>query len=143
MRGARSRGIRPIEPRHRVALPLAVRAGACPPTAGRAPAPRSCASPAARDLPRAGDGRARLDIAPIALVSRPDVTRPLKPLVGALVFLDEAPGLAGRSDGAGAARLLASRARPLLLLSATPHSGDDRAFASLCALGRLGDDPLL
>jgi RNA polymerase sigma-70 factor (ECF subfamily) len=47
-----------------------------------------------------------------------------------LVF-DEAHALAGRSDRATAAAALARRARVVALLTATPHSGDEEAFAGL------------
>jgi superfamily II DNA or RNA helicase len=53
--------------------------------------------------------------------------------------------VAGDSDRHEAVHLLASRASYVLLLTATPHSGDRRAFEALCGLGSAGppDDPPL
>src|SRR5688572_9367191 len=83
-------------------------------------------------------------IASIDFVKRPEVMRALEGLVWDAVVFDEAHGLAGRSDRALAAGALSRRARTVLLLTATPHSGDDRAFESLCGIGDLGSGfPLL
>jgi superfamily II DNA or RNA helicase len=61
----------------------------------------------------------------------------------ALVF-DEAHALAGRSDRAAAAAVLGCRARVVVMLTATPHSGDEEAFARLSAVGDIGNAfPLL
>jgi superfamily II DNA or RNA helicase len=77
-------------------------------------------------------------------VKRPETLRALEALTWDVMVFDEAHNLAGRSDRAAAASLLADRARALALLTATPHSGDDAAFARLCALGNpRGDDPLV
>ncbi len=38
---------------------------------------------------------------------------------------------------------MAARARVVLLLTATPHSGDDAAFARLCGLGHVKEEPPL
>ena len=88
--------------------------------------------------------RQQVSIASIDFVKRPEVLRSLEPLLWDLVIFDEAHVLAGRSDRAAAARLVAERARTVVLLSATPHSGDDDAFARLASLGNLQDRfPLL
>ena len=68
-------------------------------------------------------------------VKRPEVVRSLEALVWDLVVFDEAHALAGRSDRAAAATMLAQRAQTLVLLTATPHSGDDQAFGRLTSLG--------
>jgi superfamily II DNA or RNA helicase len=68
-------------------------------------------------------------------VKRPEVVRALEALVWDLVVFDEAHALAGRSDRAIAATMLAQRARTVVLLTATPHSGDDQAFSRLTSLG--------
>ena len=73
-------------------------------------------------------------------VKRPEVLRSLEALVWDVVVFDEAHAIAGRSDRALAARALAERARIVLLLTATPHSGDDEAFARLCGTGDLRDE---
>ncbi len=52
-----------------------------------------------------------------------------------LVIVDEAHASAGDSDRRAVAHALAGQAAYVLLLSATPHSGDREAFAALCALG--------
>jgi superfamily II DNA or RNA helicase len=70
-------------------------------------------------------------------VKRPEVVRSLEALVWDVVVFDEAHALAGRSDRATAASMLAQRARTVVLLTATPHSGDDQAFSRLTSLGDL------
>jgi hypothetical protein len=76
-------------------------------------------------------------ITSIDFVKRAEVMRALEPLVWDAIVFDEAHGLTGGSDRAVAAGALARRARTVVLLTATPHSGDDQAFASLCGLGDL------
>ena len=83
-------------------------------------------------------------IASIDYVKRPEVMRSLEALTWDLVVFDEGHHLAGRSDRASAAEALGSRARAVLLLTATPHSGDDEAFVRLCNVGNInGAHPLL
>jgi ERCC4-related helicase len=77
-------------------------------------------------------------IASIDFVKRPEVIRSLEAIVWDGAVFDEAHGLVGRSDRALAATALAQRARTVVLLTATPHSGDDRAFESLRGIGDLG-----
>jgi superfamily II DNA or RNA helicase len=79
-------------------------------------------------------------ITSIDFLKRPDVIRSLETLVWDLVVFDEAHGLCGRSDRASAAALIAARGRRVAMLTATPHTGDDHAFARLCALGALETD---
>lgn len=77
-------------------------------------------------------------------VKRPEVVRALEALIWDVLVFDEAHALAGRSDRATVAALLAQRARTILLLTATPHSGNDEAFARLASIGDLsGEFPLL
>jgi superfamily II DNA or RNA helicase len=61
-----------------------------------------------------------------------------------LVVVDEAHDACGSSDRHEACAEIARRARHLVLLTATPHSGDQRRFARLVALGRISGarDPL-
>lgn len=83
-------------------------------------------------------------ITSIDFLKRADVIRSLEPLVWDLVAFDEAHALCGRSDRAKAADLVGARARRVVIITATPHSGDDAAYERLRALGRVGaDDPLL
>jgi superfamily II DNA or RNA helicase len=62
-----------------------------------------------------------------------------------LVILDEAHEAAGPTDRQAACDELARRARHLLLLTATPHSGDTGRFGRLFEMGahRGADDPLV
>src|SRR5436190_246298 len=71
---------------------------------------------------------ASLVITSIDYVKRPEVMRCLETLIWDLVIFDEAHALAGRSDRAMAATVLGGRARVLVMLTATPHSGDAEAF---------------
>jgi superfamily II DNA or RNA helicase len=60
--------------------------------------------------------------------------------------IDEAHGVCGDSGRHGVADALARRSRRLLLLTATPHSGDESRFERLLDLGALpcaGDDVLV
>ena len=83
-------------------------------------------------------------ITSIDFVKRAEVMRSLETLIWDAMVIDEAHGLTGHSDRARAVAALARRARTVVLLTATPHSGDDDAFASLCRIGDLGGGfPLL
>jgi ATP-dependent helicase HepA len=106
------------------------------------------------DAPRCAGGRdpaGRLNpwstnpiaIASIDYVKRPEVLPAVAACSWDLVIVDEAHGVGGDSDRYVAVNMLAARAAYVLLLTATPHSGDRRAFASLCGLGSLDADPLL
>jgi hypothetical protein len=68
-------------------------------------------------------------------VKRPEIVRALESLIWDVIVFDEAHALGGRSDRATVAALLSRRARTLVLLTATPHSGDDEAFGRLTTLG--------
>src|SRR5260221_34123 len=81
---------------------------------------------------------APIAIASIDYVKRPDVLASVAACRWDVLIVDEAHGVAGDSDRHAAAAALASRAPFVVLLTATPHSGDRRAFASLCSLGALG-----
>lgn len=86
----------------------------------------------------------RLVITSIDYVKRPEVIRCHEALIWDVVVFDEAHGLAGRSDRAAAAHALGRRARTLVMLTATPHSGDEDAFRRMCGIGDLNDGhPLL
>ena len=85
-----------------------------------------------------------LIVTSVDYVKRPEAMRSLETLVWDLVVVDEAHGLSGRSDRNAALTLLGERARTLVMLTATPHSGDDSAFARMCGIGDLDDAfPLL
>jgi superfamily II DNA or RNA helicase len=78
-------------------------------------------------------------VASIDFVKRPEVL----PLVLAsswdVVVVDEAHGSSGDSDRRTAVARLCERAPYVLLLTATPHNGDEDAFASLCQFGQHAD----
>lgn len=80
-----------------------------------------------------------LAIASVDYVKRPEVL----PLAAAaswdVVIVDEAHGATGSSDRHDAVSTLCRRAAYVILLTATPHNGDDGSFTSLCGLGALGD----
>ena len=77
-------------------------------------------------------------------VKRPEVLRALESLVWDLLVVDEAHGIAGHSDRHAVTTLLAERARAVVMLTATPDSGDEHAFARLTGVGNIdGLFPLL
>lgn len=85
-----------------------------------------------------------LIIASIDFVKRPDVLRGLERLTWDIVIVDEAHAASGDSLRRAAAHALARRARRVLLLTATPHSGDQSAFAALCRIGEAAvDEPIV
>jgi len=89
-------------------------------------------------------GVSQVVVTSIDYVKRPEVLRALETLTWDVLVFDEAHNLTGRSDRAAAAAMLADRARALALLTATPHSGDEAAFARLCGLGNPGGaEPLI
>ena len=79
-------------------------------------------------------------IASIDFVKRPEVRRSLDDLEWDLVIVDEAHAASGASDRRDAADRCACRARRVLLLTATPHAGDEAAFDALTRIGALDDD---
>ena len=83
-------------------------------------------------------------ITSIDFIKRPEVMRALETLTWDVLVFDEAHALAGRSDRAAAAAVLGCRARVVVMLTATPHSGDEDAFSRLSAVGDIGNAfPLL
>jgi len=82
-------------------------------------------------------------VASLDYVKRPEVLRALAALTWDALVVDEAHQCASAPERSAAVRALASRARHVALLTATPHAGDQAAFAALCAIGRLeGEDPI-
>ena len=80
-------------------------------------------------------------IASIDYVKRAEVLPAVLSCSWDIVVVDEAHGLANDSDRHEAVAALAARAGYVVLLTATPHNGDARAFRSLCEIG--GHDRLL
>jgi ERCC4-related helicase len=76
-------------------------------------------------------------LASIDFLKQPHVLEALPPAPWDLVVIDEAHAICGHSDRHAAADALARRSRRLLLLSATPHSGDGDRFVRLQELGAL------
>jgi superfamily II DNA or RNA helicase len=85
-------------------------------------------------------------VASLDYVKRPEVLPAVTAYPWDLLIVDEAHVAASDSDRRTAVERLAARALFVILISATPHNGDDVAFSNLCAIGRAdatGGDPLL
>src|SRR3989442_802524 len=82
---------------------------------------------------------ASIAIASIDYIKRPEILRAVMACAWDVIVIDEAHGVAGDSERHAAVAALAVRAAYVLLLTATPHSGDPRAFDSLSAIGSHGD----
>jgi superfamily II DNA or RNA helicase len=78
-------------------------------------------------------------IASIDFVKRPEILAAVEGAAVDLVIADEAHHLTPGSDRGRAVERLAGRTPWLVLLSATPHSGDRAAFDYLTGIGSLGD----
>jgi superfamily II DNA or RNA helicase len=72
----------------------------------------------------------------VDLVKRPEVLRALDHLTWDLVVVDEAHNATAGTARLGAVRALASRARRVLLLTATPPDSEPSDMAALCDAGR-------
>jgi superfamily II DNA or RNA helicase len=72
---------------------------------------------------------------------RPEVLRPLEEVVWDLVVVDEAHAATPGSARRTAVHAVALRSRRVVLLTATPHLGDDEQFRSLCRIGRADECP--
>ncbi len=82
----------------------------------------------------------RVIVASVDFVKRPDVLRALDPFTWDTLVVDEAHQCALAPERSAAVRLLAARSRHVVLLTATPHAGDDESFERLCDIGRTGRD---
>lgn len=88
-------------------------------------------------------------VEPVAITSidflkQPEVLQGILSQSWDVLIVDEAHQAAVASLRYDAVNALAMRARHVLLLTATPHGGDERAYRALCAIGRIeGDDPIL
>ena len=83
-----------------------------------------------------------LAIASIDYVKRPEVLPAVAVTPWDMIVVDEAHLVSPGSDRYVAVSSLCAAASFVVMLTATPHSGDVRAFDALCALGAHGD-PLL
>jgi superfamily II DNA or RNA helicase len=75
-------------------------------------------------------------ITSIDFVKQPEVLHAVGEHVWDVLIVDEAHQAAAVSQRHDAVARVASRARHVVLVTATPHAGDERAFESLCALGQ-------
>lgn len=78
-------------------------------------------------------------VASIDFVKRPEVLAAVEEVPFDLVIADEAHHLTPASDRGAAVDRLSARAPWLVLVSATPHSGDQADFDYLTAIGSLSD----
>jgi superfamily II DNA or RNA helicase len=86
----------------------------------------------------------RVAITSIDFAKQPEVLRGLVSQLWDVLIVDEAHHAMVASLRYDAVNALATRARHVMLLTATPHAGDDRAYRALCAIGEVpGDDPIL
>ena len=80
----------------------------------------------------------------IDFVKRPEVLAPLESVRWDLLVVDEAHGATPRTDRLAAVDALGCRSSTVVLLSGTPHSGDQDQFDALCAMGSgAGQSPLV
>jgi superfamily II DNA or RNA helicase len=79
-------------------------------------------------------------VASIDFVKQPEVLRGMEEVRWDLLVVDEAHLCAVAPERAAAVGALARRARRVVLLTATPHSGDVEAFDALCRIGQLPDE---
>jgi superfamily II DNA or RNA helicase len=74
-------------------------------------------------------------------VKRREVRKAVESLAWDVMVLDEAHHAAPGSDRGEALRAIARRSRVVILLTATPHGGDQRDFEYLCAIGQVEGGP--
>jgi superfamily II DNA or RNA helicase len=83
-------------------------------------------------------------ITSIDFLKQPEVLRGVTTQLWDALIVDEAHHATLSSLRYDAINVLAKQARRVMLLTATPHAGDDRAYRALCAIGQLAeDDPIL
>ncbi|MEN3339196.1 MAG: hypothetical protein V7647_2872 [Acidobacteriota bacterium] len=70
-------------------------------------------------------------------LKRPEILHAIEHVGWDVVVVDEAHGASVGTARRAAAHALASRARRVLLLTATPHAGDDEQFDALCRIGEV------
>jgi superfamily II DNA or RNA helicase len=88
--------------------------------------------------------RLPLAIASVDFVKRPEVLQGMARIRWDLLVVDEAHLSALAAERAAAVNWLARRSRRVVLLTATPHPGEEGAFDALCRVGRLpGEGPIL
>lgn len=80
-------------------------------------------------------------LASMDFVKRPEALHPLEEVRWDLLIVDEAHGATLGSDRRAAIHALARRSRITVLLTATPHPGDDSRFDALCGIGAEAGSP--
>jgi superfamily II DNA or RNA helicase len=84
-----------------------------------------------------------VSIASVDFVKQPEVLRGLCRQVWDMLIVDEAHRASAASLRYDALAALAGRSREVVLLTATPHAGDEAAYRALCDLGKLDHgDPM-
>jgi superfamily II DNA or RNA helicase len=76
-------------------------------------------------------------------LKRPEVLPAAAAIRWDILVVDEAHGAAGDSDRRAAVERLAARSAYVLLVTATPHSGDTLAFDALRRIGAVDGEPLV
>lgn len=84
-----------------------------------------------------------LYIASFDLLKRPEVLRPLEDVLWDALVVDEAHNASAGTARRTAVDAIARRARRVILLTATPHSGDPADYAALISLGAIAPDDRL
>lgn len=84
-----------------------------------------------------------ITITSIDFLKQADVLRGLMSASWDALIVDEAHHATAASLRYEALDALSRRARLVVLLTATPHAGDDHAYRALCAIGRIGEDDRL
>ena len=89
-------------------------------------------------------GRPGVVLTSLDYVKRPEVLASLDGLRWDLAVVDEAHHAAPATDRGAAVDAICRRSLAVVLLTATPHDGDEGRFQALCDLGRLdASEPLL
>jgi superfamily II DNA or RNA helicase len=77
-------------------------------------------------------------IASYDFVKQPEVRRALDTIVWDALIVDEAHNVTGATARYRGIRTIAAQSKFVILLTATPHAGDDERFQQLCSLGAEG-----
>lgn len=76
-------------------------------------------------------------------LKQPEVLQAPSAMLWDVLIIDEAHHATVGSLRYEAVAAVAARARHVVLVTATPHTGDDRAYRSLCGIGEIERDPIL
>jgi superfamily II DNA or RNA helicase len=85
--------------------------------------------------------RSGVSLTSIDYLKRPEVLAALDALTWDLLVVDEAHHARPGTDRGDAVEAVARRSLAVLLLTATPHDGDETRFEALCRIGALESDP--